>query len=107
MGVVLMPALFPIEALKDVVAPEFLQLAQERGVRFAVAELSRRENGDCVYLGETGCMIYERRPTVCRDFDCRAWFRGLTRNQRRAEIKSGSVSREVLKAARERMGESA
>jgi Fe-S-cluster containining protein len=35
------------------------------------ALLAHRPNGDCVYLGPGGCTIYERRPAVCRMFDCR------------------------------------
>ncbi len=33
--------------------------------------LARKENGDCLYLGDEGCTIYEKRPVVCREFDCR------------------------------------
>jgi len=34
--------------------------------------LRRLPNGDCVYLDRvSGCTIYDRRPQVCRDFDCR------------------------------------
>lgn len=95
-------ALFPIEELKD--APEdFMKLAQERGGGFAVAELKRHENGDCVYLGKAGCTIYERRPAVCRGFDCRNLFLSHTRNERRDWIRSGMMSREVYAAARERL----
>ena len=25
----------------------------------------------CVYLGETGCTIWDRAPALCREFDCR------------------------------------
>ena len=35
--------------------------------------LQHKPNGDCVYLDRaTGCTIHERRPTVCREFDCAA-----------------------------------
>lgn len=33
--------------------------------------LKRKENEDCIYLGETGCTIYHQRPDACRKFDCR------------------------------------
>lgn len=33
--------------------------------------LARKPNGDCTYLGEGGCTIHERRPSVCRMTDCR------------------------------------
>jgi hypothetical protein len=35
------------------------------------ARLRKREDGACVHLGETGCTVYEHRPTVCRVYDCR------------------------------------
>jgi Fe-S-cluster containining protein len=33
--------------------------------------LAHAENKDCVYLGEKGCTIYDRRLRLCREFDCR------------------------------------
>lgn len=33
--------------------------------------LRRRDNGDCVYLYAEGCSIQDRKPRVCRTFDCR------------------------------------
>jgi len=33
--------------------------------------LAHRTDGSCVYLKKGGCSIYERRPAVCRAFDCR------------------------------------
>jgi hypothetical protein len=34
--------------------------------------LAHKNNKDCVYLNrQTGCTIYERRPSVCRGLDCR------------------------------------
>ncbi len=95
-------ALLPIEELKN--APqESLKLAQDLGASFFVAGLAQRENGDCVYLGTDGCTIYERRPSVCRGFDCRAVFLTQTRNERREWIKSGMIPREVYAAARQRL----
>jgi Fe-S-cluster containining protein len=32
--------------------------------------LKRQPNGDCFYLGPTGCAIHDRAPALCRDFDC-------------------------------------
>lgn len=34
--------------------------------------LSRKADGSCLYLHEGACLIYARRPFVCRTFDCRA-----------------------------------
>jgi Fe-S-cluster containining protein len=36
--------------------------------------LATKANGDCWYVGESGCTIYEQRPYVCRQFDCRKWL---------------------------------
>lgn len=36
--------------------------------------LAHKENGDCVYLGESGCTIQETKPAMCRTMDCRAIF---------------------------------
>lgn len=33
--------------------------------------LKTNEDGACVYLGEHGCSIYDRRPSACRTYDCR------------------------------------
>lgn len=37
--------------------------------------LAHKPNGDCIYLGENGCTIHERRPTICRELDCAILFR--------------------------------
>ena len=94
-------ALFPIEALEKL-PPEATAHYRKDGHRFLVLQLKRRENGDCVYLSESSCTIYERRPSACRAFDCREIFLGQTRNQRREWIKSGMMSREVYAAGRQR-----
>lgn len=39
--------------------------------------LDRKPNGDCVYLGETGCTIWGRHPEVCRVFDCAAFVKRM------------------------------
>jgi len=36
-------------------------------------KLERNADGSCVYVGPTGCSIYEYRPLGCRAFDCRKW----------------------------------
>jgi Fe-S-cluster containining protein len=33
--------------------------------------IPKRADGGCVHLNERGCGIYEHRPRVCREFDCR------------------------------------
>ena len=34
--------------------------------------LAHKENGDCIYLAETGCSIHDRAPSLCRSADCRS-----------------------------------
>jgi hypothetical protein len=31
-------------------------------------------DGVCVHLGPNGCEVYDSRPAVCREFDCRKWL---------------------------------
>lgn len=33
--------------------------------------LKHKENGDCIYLENEKCQVYENRPFICRQFDCR------------------------------------
>lgn len=34
--------------------------------------LAHKPNRDCIYLSrQTGCTIYDKRPSVCRGLDCR------------------------------------
>lgn len=34
--------------------------------------LAHKANGDCVYLGESGCTIHDHSPLLCRSADCRS-----------------------------------
>lgn len=42
----------------------------------SVRQLEMKPDGACTYLGEHGCTIYDRRPAMCRTFDCRLLIRG-------------------------------
>lgn len=53
--------------------------------------LAHKENGDCVYLGESGCTIYERRPTMCRTMDCRLIAKKLSPTLARALIEKKAL----------------
>ncbi len=58
--------------------------------------LKRKADGSCHYLGEQGCTIYERRPVVCRAFDCRSyatspWVRSAAYDDR--EIRAAAAAR--------------
>jgi hypothetical protein len=32
--------------------------------------IAHKPNGECVYLGEHGCSIHDRAPSLCRSADC-------------------------------------
>jgi hypothetical protein len=66
--------------------------------------LQHKPNGDCIYLGETGCTIHHRAPAICREFDCRKFFLGLgDRAARRRLLKQGMVTKDVVEAGRSRL----
>ena len=58
--------------------------------------LQKKPNGECVYLNESGCSIYERAPWTCRIFDCRKLSIEA--------MAKGFVPIEVVRAGRERLG---
>ena len=64
--------------------------------------LESTENGDCVYLDDGGCSVWEHRPAMCRTFDCRKHFQSFTRPERRRMVKAGIASRDVFEAGRVR-----
>lgn len=65
--------------------------------------LATKENGECVYLGPSGCTIYERRPLLCRSFDCRKHYLILPRQDRDNLVRLGLSSRVVFNAGRARV----
>jgi Fe-S-cluster containining protein len=65
--------------------------------------LATNEQRACVYLGETGCTIYERRPHLCRSFDCRKHYLILPRQDRDNLVRIGLSSRAVFNAGRSRL----
>jgi uncharacterized protein len=64
------------------------------------AILKRKDNGDCIYLGEHGCTIHDRAPVICRVFDCRNAYLNFVAEHPRAErrklIKLGYVDPEIF-----------
>jgi hypothetical protein len=87
----------------DDVASYQVRLATDPGTGATVFLLATKENGECVYLGPTGCTIYERRPLLCRSFDCRKHYLMLPRQDRDNLVRLGLSSRAVFNAARSRL----
>lgn len=65
--------------------------------------LATTASGACVYLGPSGCTIYDRRPLLCRSFDCRKHYLILPRQDRDNLVRLGLSSRAVFNAGRARV----
>ena len=63
--------------------------------------LAKKANGDCIYLGESGCTIHGRAPLICRKFDCGKAFKALPLKQRDLYVKAGLIGKDVLDRGRE------
>lgn len=63
--------------------------------------LKKGADGNCVYLGDGGCTIRERKPAICRAFDCRKWFQSATRVERRFMVKHGLAHKAIFDRGRE------
>jgi hypothetical protein len=79
------------------------QILGHRSEGDTVFALATDENGWCVYLGKSGCTIYDRRPFLCRSFDCRKHYLILPRQDRDNLVKIGLSSRSVFNAGRSRL----
>ena len=66
-----------------------------------VFALKNKANGDCIYLGESGCTIHDRRPLVCRAYDCRDNYLTTPRHKRRRMIAEGLASKAIFNRGRE------
>lgn len=68
-------------------------------------KLAQKPDGTCIYLNG-GCTIYDKRPRVCRAFDCRKFY-GLLMDapegERNLIIESGLIGKEVIEAGRSRL----
>ena len=65
--------------------------------------LKHKKDLSCIYLTKTGCGIYEVRPTICREFDCRVTVKKIGYTQFRKMARKGLMSVGVLQAAMRRM----
>jgi Putative zinc- or iron-chelating domain len=79
------------------------QILSDRQTGKQLFALARDSEGACVYLGPSGCTIYERRPLLCRSFDCRQHYLILPRQDRDNLVRLGLASRAVFNAGRARL----
>ena len=63
--------------------------------------LDRQANGDCIYLSESGCTIWERAPHACKQFDCRLIFKNSDRIGRKLAIKNNDMPKAIFDRGRE------
>jgi hypothetical protein len=65
--------------------------------------LKRLPGGDCVYLdrGVGGCIIHDRAPAICREFDCRAFAKRVGYTQGRKLVKAGLLTKRLLNRGRQ------
>ena len=63
--------------------------------------MKRQANGHCIALGKDGCTIYDKRPIMCRKFDCAGMVQGLKKRDIPKLLKDGMVSKEIINRGRE------
>lgn len=66
--------------------------------------LAHKPNGECIYLGESGCTIHDRAPAICREFDCRRFAEGMSYTKARKYVSKGMVRVEVIHQGRKLAG---
>jgi len=98
-------ALVDLDNYKGVIPPDEFAQMHASGNGLGVYILRLKPNGDCVYLGENGCTIYDRRPRVCREFDCRVMYRKLSNKERKEWVRAGTLSPKVFDAGRKRLAQ--
>lgn len=63
--------------------------------------LAHKPNNDCYYLDrQKGCTIWERRPAICKELDCRIWL-SFSKRKKFELINSGMLTKEHLKKAKQ------
>lgn len=63
--------------------------------------LDQTPDRDCIYLGDGCCSIYERRPHLCRIFDCRAYVLETSPAMIDFQIKIGLADAAIVARGRE------
>lgn len=84
---------------------DFSKLTAHGPERDGLAELKRKPDGSFIYLGESGCTVYEYRPMQCRVFDCRLEFQRWMKRARLRKrlLKAGRLNPDVLSAGAARL----
>lgn len=72
--------------------------------RHAMVTLDRKPDGSCYALRNGRCTIWDKRPRVCRNFDCRKMYVLHTKAERRELVALGYFKREVIDAGKKRAG---
>lgn len=67
-----------------------------------VLMIKPKEDGTtvCRYLGPFGCSIYDKRPVICRSFDCRRLVLKIPKPMEDRIIAAGGGDREVFNKGR-------
>jgi Fe-S-cluster containining protein len=81
---------------------QYLTIPTRQGDGEPALMLRHKLNGECVYLGETGCTIHGRAPWACRMFDCRRWLLGFPEAMQEL-LTPDDIDGEVIAAARARL----
>ncbi len=62
--------------------------------------LAHKKNGDCLYLDRAkGCTIYDVRPLLCRELDCRLLL-DMPRHERKTLVRKKILNKKLVQAAR-------
>lgn len=64
--------------------------------------LKHKANGECVYLGASGCTIHDRAPAICREYDCRKQYLAMPRSDRRRLVALGYMRKDQFNEGRKR-----
>lgn len=63
--------------------------------------LDHKKDGTCIYLEKEGCSIYEKRPAVCREFDCRRFVERVPKKTMIFYLKRGIITKAALRRGKE------
>lgn len=64
--------------------------------------LAQKDNGECIYLTADGCGIHDRKPAICREYDCRRQYLMMTKAERKAAVRAGYMCEEKFSEGKKR-----